>query len=187
MHFIPSLFFFFLVAIHGCSAIQYKVGDLDAWGVPPPSKSNLYSVWSQSHHFRLGDSLLFLYPPSQDSVVQVSEKEYNSCAALDPILRLDDGNSVFNLTTPGRFYFISGVSGHCEKLQKLAVDVPNANGTFFPPSEGSPGSPAASPSSSTYPIVFGPSAAQESGAGKLGAFAAGGSVIAMVLLTICAL
>uniref|UniRef100_A0A6V7QTN6 Phytocyanin domain-containing protein n=1 Tax=Ananas comosus var. bracteatus TaxID=296719 RepID=A0A6V7QTN6_ANACO len=79
-------------------------------GDPPPSKPDVYSLWSHAHHFQLGDSLLFLYPPSQDSVVQVTEKAFNSCSLSDPILKLSaDGNSVFNLTAPGRFYFTSGV------------------------------------------------------------------------------
>ncbi|OAY80622.1 Early nodulin-like protein 1 [Ananas comosus] len=187
------LLFFLLLFVDGrCSAFQYKVGDLDAWGIPPPSKPDVYSLWSHAHHFQLGDSLLFLYPPSQDSVVQVTEKAFNSCSLLDPILKLSaDGNSVFNLTAPGRFYFTSGVPGHCDNHQKLAVDVPSANGTsFFPPAQGP--SPSASASaapaaaSPSYPLLFGPSAAQESAAPPAGGSAAlaMGSVIAVALLFI---
>lgn len=40
-----------------CWCYQYKVGDLDYWGLPPPSDPLLYSSWSQNHRFRLGDSL----------------------------------------------------------------------------------------------------------------------------------
>lgn len=75
----------------------------------------------------------FLYPPSQDSVVQVTPVAFAACQASDPVLKLDDGNSVFNLTTPGRVYYISAAPGHCRKGQRLAVDVPMANGTYLPP------------------------------------------------------
>ncbi|CAL9065430.1 early nodulin-like protein 8 [Musa acuminata AAA Group] len=145
---------------NGCWCYEYKVGDLDCWGVPPPSNPLLYSAWSQNHHFRLGDSLLFLYPPSQDSVIQVTERAFNSCSLGEPVLNLDDGNSLFNLTVPGYYYFTSGVADHCKKNQKLVVAVPSANGTFFPPPAFDSTAPPAE--SQSYPIVFGPTPAQGS-------------------------
>lgn len=95
---------------------------------------------------------VFLYPPSQDSVFQVTEHAYKQCDASDPISKMNDGNSLFNVTTPGNFYFISGAKGHCEKHQKIAIQVATADGKFFPP-EADSGSPAGAPS---YPTVFGP-------------------------------
>ncbi|KAM0895157.1 hypothetical protein ACQ4PT_024010 [Festuca glaucescens] len=52
---------------------MYKVGGggLDAWAPPPGSKPDVYVQWGKSLPFKLGDSLFFLYPPSQDSAVQV--------------------------------------------------------------------------------------------------------------------
>ncbi|KAG1362272.1 mavicyanin [Cocos nucifera] len=168
----------------GCWCYQYKVGDLNSWGVPPASNPRVYALWSQKYHFRLGDSLLFLYPPSQDSVIQVTERAYNSCSLTDPIKKMSDGNSVFNLTAPGVYYFTSGVPGHCQKLQKLAIAVPSANGTFFPPVDAPPpGTSSALPANSpSYPIVFGPSPPQGSGAVSVGASTAVGSVVGLVLL-----
>uniref|UniRef100_A0A6V7QWH5 Phytocyanin domain-containing protein n=1 Tax=Ananas comosus var. bracteatus TaxID=296719 RepID=A0A6V7QWH5_ANACO len=185
------LLFFLLLFVDGrCSAFQYKVG-ISTPGDPPPSKPDVYSLWSHSHHFQLGDSLLFLYPPSQDSVVQVTAKAFNSCSLSDPILKLSaDGNSVFNLTAPGRFYFTSGVPGRCDNHQKLAVDVPSANGTsFFPPAQGPPPPLRLRRTRrrvASYPLLFGPSAAQESAAPPAGVSAAlaMGSVIAVALLFI---
>ncbi|WOL10046.1 early nodulin-like protein 1 [Canna indica] len=132
----------------------------------------------QNHHFRLGDSLLFLYPPSQDSVVQVTERAFNSCSVEDPILRLDDGNSGFNITAPGYYYFISGVAGHCEKNQKLVVAVSSANGTFFPPAAD--GSAFAPGGSQTYPVVFGPTPAQVSNSPAARASVAIGAAAALL-------
>ncbi|KAG1354566.1 stellacyanin [Cocos nucifera] len=181
--------FQFLAAtvISGCWCYQYKVGDLNSWGVPPSSNPHVYGLWSQKYHFRLGDSLLFLSPPSQDSVIQVTERAYNSCSLTDPIKKMNGGNSVFNLTVPGNYYFTSGVPGHCQKLQKLAIAVPAANGAFFPPAADAPppGASSALPASSpSYPIVFGPSPPQGSGAVSLGTSAAVGSVVGLVLLSL---
>ncbi|URE04777.1 hypothetical protein MUK42_20400 [Musa troglodytarum] len=163
-----------------CWCYQFKVGDVDCWGLPPPSNPLVYSSWSQTHRFRLGDTLLFLYPRSQDSVMQVTERAFNSCSLADPILKLDDGNSLFKLTTPGNYYFTSGVPGHCEKNQKLAVAVPSLNnGTFFPPAVDFAGPPAGSQS---YLTVFGPAPTQGPSGNPAAAVTAMGSVFSAALL-----
>lgn len=94
---------------------------------------------------------MFLYPPSQDLVIQVSEEAYKSCNLKDPILTMNDGNSLFNITSLGTFFFTSGVSGHCKKNQKLRIAVGNVSSpsAYFP---GPSSSPDTSPS---YPTVFG--------------------------------
>ena len=123
-----------LLLVDGCGAAMYKVGGLDAWAPPPSSKPDVYVLWGKSLPFKLGDSIWFLYPPSQDNAVQVTAKAFAACDASDPILKLDDGNSVFNLTKPGRAYFTSAAKGHCRKGQKLSVDVPTADGKLLEPS-----------------------------------------------------
>jgi hypothetical protein len=66
----------------------------------------------------------FLYPLTQDSVLQVSTESFHTCnLSSTPLLKLDDdGNSVFNLTDPGHVYFISGEPKHCRKAQKVWAD-----------------------------------------------------------------
>ena len=91
---------------------------------------------------------MFLYPPSQDSVIQVSKQSYNSCNLKDPILYMDNGNSLFNITSEGEFFLTSGKPGHCEKKQKLYILVGNGTATAFSPSA----LPDTAPS---YPTVFG--------------------------------
>ncbi|CAI9772118.1 unnamed protein product [Fraxinus pennsylvanica] len=149
---IPRYYFFyalqFLALIQsGVHGKIYQVGDLDAWGIPTESNPNVYSKWSKNLEFKIGDSLFFLYPPSQDSVIQVTEESYNSCNLKDPILSMDNGNSLFNITAPGEFYLTSGVDGHCQKSQKLYISV-SGNGS------SAAVSPASAPSPS-YPTVFG--------------------------------
>ncbi|XP_043718205.1 mavicyanin-like [Telopea speciosissima] len=131
---------------------QFKVGDLHAWGIPSSANPQIYMYWSEYHQLKIGDSLLFLYPPSQDSIIQVTEQAFNDCNLKDPILYMNDGNSLFNITSPGGFYFTSGVPGHCEKSQKLQISVLFANGSALPPSYAPTGLPDTSPS---YPTVFG--------------------------------
>lgn len=122
------------VSMDGCAAAEYKVGGLDAWGVPPSTKPDVYVRWAKSVPVKLGDALFFLYPPSQDSAVQVTAKAFAACDVSDPLLKLEDGNSVFNLTKPGRAYFSSAAPGRCRKGQKLSVDVPGADGKLLKPS-----------------------------------------------------
>ncbi|KAE8690178.1 major facilitator superfamily domain-containing protein 5 [Hibiscus syriacus] len=102
------------------------------------------------YQYKLGDSLLFLYPPSQDSVIQVTEQSYNTCNLKDPILYMNNGDTLFNITKPGEYFFTSGTPGHCEKKQKLYIAVLSGN--------GSASAPSALPdtaSSPSYPTVFG--------------------------------
>lgn len=96
---------------------------------------------------------MFLYPPSQDSVIQVTEQNYISCNLTAPLLYMKNGNSLFNITTHGVFYFTSGIPGHCEKKQKLQISVLSGNGSAYSPSYG----PSALPDSAapSYPTVFG--------------------------------
>ncbi|KAJ8764833.1 hypothetical protein K2173_010298 [Erythroxylum novogranatense] len=135
------------------SCYQYKVGDLNAWGIPTSGNPQIYTYWSKYHTLKIGDSILFLYPPSQDSVIQITEQSYNTCNLKDPILYMNNGNSLFNITTNGDFYFTSGVPGHCEKKQKVQISVGNGNGSSaYSPSYGPSELPDTAPS---YPTVFG--------------------------------
>ncbi|WVY94101.1 hypothetical protein V8G54_033189 [Vigna mungo] len=128
---------------------QYKVGDLDSWGIPTSSNSQVYDKWSKYHNLKIGDSLLFLYPPSQDSLIQVTEESYKSCNLKDPILYMNNGNSLFNITSVGEFYFTSAEFGHCQKHQKLHITVGVGGNTDTL-------SPSSLPQSApSYPTAFG--------------------------------
>lgn len=59
----------------------------------------------------------------KDSVLVVSEDEYKKCQTTKPELYSNHDDTVFKLDRPGLFYFISGVSGHCEKGQKMIIKV----------------------------------------------------------------
>ncbi|KAG9452640.1 hypothetical protein H6P81_005544 [Aristolochia fimbriata] len=163
----------------GVLCYQYQVGDLDAWGIPTKANPQVYNNWPKKHHFQIGDSLLFLYPPSQDSVVQVTEEALSTCKISDPVLRMDDGNSLFNITAPGKYYFTSGEPGHCEKKQKLEISALSANGSDLAPSYGPAMLPATSPA---YPTVFGSIPSASSAFSSVSASAA--FTIATTILTL---
>ncbi|KAM7258670.1 hypothetical protein ACFE04_014411 [Oxalis oulophora] len=146
------IFLLLLLSIQQVVSYEYKVGDLDAWGFPTSANPLVYTYWAKYHPLKLGDSVLFLYPPSEDSVIQVTEEAYNSCNITDPILYMNNGNSLFNITKYGVFYFTSGQPGHCEKKQKLRVSV-SGNGTADAPDPGT--SAAAGAGGPSYQNVFG--------------------------------
>lgn len=53
----------------------------------------------------------------------VTQEEYKNCNSTHPIFFSNTGNTVYKFDRSGPFYFISGVSGHCQKGQKMIVKV----------------------------------------------------------------
>ncbi|KAG2246659.1 hypothetical protein Bca52824_086287 [Brassica carinata] len=83
----------------------------------------------------------------KDSVLVVSEDEYKECKATKPQLYSNNQDTVFKLDRPGLFYFISGVSGQCEKGQKMIIKVMETESS---PDSPSPSSSFSSLSASTH-------------------------------------
>ncbi|XP_028774713.1 mavicyanin-like [Neltuma alba] len=152
MFFIICLLTLFLQTKVLC--VTYKVGDLDGWGIPASSNPDVYTKWSKHLNLKIGDSIWFLYPPSQDSVIQVTAESYKSCNLKDPILHMNDGNSLFNITSNAVYYFTSGEAGHCQKKQKLRIVVGDGKDVLpsDAPTASLTGNAADAPS---YPTVFG--------------------------------
>ncbi|KAE9602356.1 putative cupredoxin [Lupinus albus] len=125
-------------------------GSKDQWKVPLQSPDSL-NRWAEAQRFRIGDTLVFKYDNSTESVHLVNEEDYLACNTLRNHTILKDGNSKFNLMDSGPFHFISGSQGHCQMGLKLVVVVmshrPAANGTVHsPPISLALPSPALSPS-----------------------------------------
>jgi hypothetical protein len=55
--------------------------------------------------------------------MEVNETDYKRCNSSHPNFFSNTGNTVFRFDYSGPFYFISGVSGHCEKGQRMIVKV----------------------------------------------------------------
>ncbi|XP_010487783.1 PREDICTED: early nodulin-like protein 1 [Camelina sativa] len=127
------------------SSTEFEVGGEDGWIVPTSkTRGDAFNQWASDNRFQVGDTLRFKY--SKDSVLMVSEEEYKKCKATKPQLYSNNEDTVFKLDRPGLFYFISGVSGHCEKGQKMIVKVMETeSSTESPP-------PSSSSSSSSLPV-----------------------------------
>ncbi|RRT74243.1 hypothetical protein B296_00029549, partial [Ensete ventricosum] len=102
-------------------AFEFDVGDETGWAVPPEKKAQLYNQWASRNRFQVGDTVRFEY--KKDSVMVVSEEDYGSCRSSHPIFFSNSGETEYKLSRPGLFYFISGVSGHCERGQKMIIKV----------------------------------------------------------------
>lgn len=59
----------------------------------------------------------------KDSVMVVTEEEYDKCRSSHPMFFSNNGDTTFTFDRPGLFYFISGVSGHCQRGLKMIVKV----------------------------------------------------------------
>lgn len=59
----------------------------------------------------------------KDSVMQVTKEGYKQCNSSHPRFYSNTGKTRFMFDHPVPYYFISGTSGHCEKGQKMIVEV----------------------------------------------------------------
>ncbi|XP_074277986.1 early nodulin-like protein 5 [Silene latifolia] len=124
-----------LMLIHGNST-EFMVGDSKGWNVPSSKEPNTYNQWAEKKRFKVNDTLEFEY--KKDSVMEVSESEYEKCRPTAPLYFSNSGHSVVELNRSGLFYFISGVTGHCERGQKMVVKVLDI---VAPPSDQQPPPP----------------------------------------------
>jgi hypothetical protein len=67
---------------------------------------------------------VFNYPEGVHNVLKVNGTGFQECAAPAGTVALTTGKDVINLATPGRKWYICGVSKHCEVgPQKLFITV----------------------------------------------------------------
>ncbi|CAH8254976.1 unnamed protein product [Arabidopsis lyrata] len=104
------------------SCTEFEAGGENGWTIPQSSnQSDMFNQWASKNRFKVGDTIRFKY--KKDSVLVVTEDEYKKCQTTKPKLYSNHDDTVFKLDRPGLFYFISGVSGHCEKGQKMIIKV----------------------------------------------------------------
>ncbi|EMS49636.1 hypothetical protein TRIUR3_16324 [Triticum urartu] len=90
-----------MTSMDGCTAAQYMVGGLDAWGVPPSSKPDVYVRWAKYVPVKLSDTLFFLYPPNKDSAMQLTAKAFAACDVSGPLLKLEEATPSSTSPSPG--------------------------------------------------------------------------------------
>ncbi|KAJ7970721.1 Early nodulin-like protein [Quillaja saponaria] len=134
------------------SSSEFQVGDTRGWVVPPANDSKIYNDWASENRFLVGDSIRFKY--KKDSVMEVTNADYKICNSTHPIFFSNTGNTVFRFEHSGPFYFISGVSGHCEKGQRMIVKVMSPEESLPDNTSKSTGFRAAVSSLGFFKIVF---------------------------------
>ncbi|CAL9230255.1 unnamed protein product [Arabidopsis halleri] len=91
------------------------------WVVPAANSSESFNDWASNKRFQVGDIIQFKY--KKDSVMQVTKESYKQCNSSHPRLYSNTGKTRFMFDHSVPYYFISGTSGHCEKGQKMIVEV----------------------------------------------------------------
>lgn len=81
------------------------------------------------------DDAVFKYPEGAHNVLKVNGTGFQQCVAPAETEALRSGNDVITLATPGRKWYICGVSRHCEAAnQKLFITVlPQVSSPAFSP------------------------------------------------------
>ncbi len=67
-----------------------------------------------------------MYTSGQDSVMQVTVDDYNTCNTMHPIQSWTSGPGAYPLQGYTILHFISGAPGHCAAGEKITIEVLNA-------------------------------------------------------------
>ncbi|KAL3833574.1 hypothetical protein ACJIZ3_008310 [Penstemon smallii] len=127
----------FLIAIITAAAVasavatDYMVGDNAGWKLEVN-----YTEWAKGKDFRVGDTLMFMYNKDYHNVAKVNGTDFQQCTASNASNLLRTGSDTITLATPGKKWYICGLSDHCSKGMKLVINVAAA-----------PEAPAPSPTS----------------------------------------
>ncbi|KAJ9182723.1 hypothetical protein P3X46_006683 [Hevea brasiliensis] len=115
--------FCLLLFLQKGNATQFTVGGAKGWTVSDNASASNFNQWAERTRFQIGDSLVFVYKPDQDSVLQVTKEDYDNCATTAALATFKDGHTVFTFNRSGPHYFISGNKDNCLKNEKLVVVV----------------------------------------------------------------
>ncbi|XP_049393022.1 mavicyanin-like [Solanum stenotomum] len=129
------------------TAAVYEVGDSSGW-----TFNYNYEQWAASKHFQLGDVLIFNYDPHFHNVRQVDKKNYNDCTDHNPLASFNTGSDTLTLETPGLYYFMCDIPGHCASGLRfqIKIDMPRV----LPPDPETPPPPSPDPNKS-FPNIPG--------------------------------
>ncbi|XP_047939019.1 mavicyanin-like [Salvia hispanica] len=122
-----------VVCMHKVECVELNVGGDDGWVTPSSKNQLLYNDWASKNRFNVNDTLKFVY--KKDSVMVVTEEEYEKCRSSHPFFFANNGDTAFALERPGLYYFMSGVSTHCQRGLKMIVKVLEPDSPPPPPME----------------------------------------------------
>lgn len=126
------IFLFFSGTVLSVTASDYTVGGSSGW-----ANGIDYSTWTNGKTFVVGDTLAFNYGAGAHTVNRVSSGDYSACSSSNALSTDSSGQTTVTLSSPGNYYFICGVAGHCANGMKLTVAVTSPSSTATsPPSTG---------------------------------------------------
>ncbi|KAL5548274.1 hypothetical protein UlMin_003505 [Ulmus minor] len=109
-----------MLLIQKSNATDFTIGGSKGWTVDS-SATSYYNQWAEKNRFQIGDTIVFVYPAGQDSVLLVNQKDYNNCYTENPQRKFSDGHTTYKFTQSGPHYFISGNKENCQKNEKVVV------------------------------------------------------------------
>ncbi|KAI6679340.1 hypothetical protein NL676_033221 [Syzygium grande] len=150
------LMVFLGASIRCCSAqTTHVVGDSLGW-VVPPGGAIAYSTWAANKTFIVGDTLVFNFTTQEHDVAKVTKAAFDSCDPTSPISLQTDGPASIALNQSGEHFFICTIGQHCNRGQKLAINVTSSSATTPSPS---PATTPSSPPPASTPTPLSPSPA----------------------------
>ena len=138
------------------SATPWTVGDAGGWR----AKFN-ETGWADGKTFTVGDTLLFVYPKENHTVVKVGKDAFAACD-LSANLQLGNwtsGSDVVPLDQPGMVWFICNKPNHCLNGMNLAINVVDAATPGAPMAPMTPGAPMAPMTPAPSPAASSPPSA----------------------------
>ncbi|GJN17681.1 hypothetical protein PR202_gb04770 [Eleusine coracana subsp. coracana] len=129
----------FAAVVPSSEAHVFYAGGRDGWVVDPAES---YNHWAERNRFQVNDTIVFTYDEAANSVLLVTEQDYDACNTRSPVRRLEAagaGGSAFRFDRSGPFFFISGDEDRCQKGQKLYVIVMAPRATTRPAPAPGPG------------------------------------------------
>ncbi|KAF8394419.1 hypothetical protein HHK36_020627 [Tetracentron sinense] len=114
------IFFLGMAALQVSIATVYKVGDSAGWTF---LDANAYDKWAASKKFLVGDIINFEYDSGFHNVLQVSQADFKSCNAANPLATYTTGNDSITVEKLGHYYFLCGIPMHCEQGMKVDIRV----------------------------------------------------------------
>ncbi|XP_061340058.1 cucumber peeling cupredoxin-like [Gastrolobium bilobum] len=121
----------------------HVVGDDMGWIVP--QNTSAYQTWASKNNFAVGDILLFNFETNQHDVLEVPRESYNSCSSENSIgTVITTGPTNVTLNKGGEHYYICTIGQHCNRGQKLAINVSGST-IALPPSTAIPPATTATP------------------------------------------
>ncbi|KAI3468841.1 hypothetical protein Pfo_025504 [Paulownia fortunei] len=112
-------------------ATDYVVGDNAGWKLGVN-----YTAWAEGKDFFVGDKLFFKYSQGAHNVYRVNGTAFQQCILPSAFEALTSGDDMITLATPGRKWYICGISNHCASGMKLVITVASAEGPASVPIPG---------------------------------------------------